>query len=190
MKHGINSTLIAIVFGSAILAGCAGNPARSLPPVPAEPVANYQLGAGDHVRIVVYGHENVPTDYVVDDQGDISFPLASRIEAGGQTTQELEDQIARRLQGVVVDPSVSVQVMQARPFYVSGGVNKAGAFPYSRNMTVEGAVAMAEGFTDGAYDDQVRISRLDGSSGKVMQYSADMDDFIRPDDMVYVYEMY
>lgn len=184
------ATFKACAISLALLAaGCAGNAATSLPPIESTPMSSYRLDAGDKIRVVVFGQDNIPTEYTLDDNGNISFPLASQVAAKGMTTEQLEANLLKRLEGVLVQPSVSVQLVESRPFYVVGGVNKPGSFRYVRNMTVLSAVAMAEGFTEGAYDDYVKVSRI-GTNGQVKDWRAGHEAYVRPDDIIYVYEKY
>src|SRR3546814_19052957 len=68
----------------------------------------YRLGAGDEVRISVFGLDALTNTYVVGDAGTISLPLVDEIPARGKTTQELEALIANNLRqrDVIKDPSV------------------------------------------------------------------------------------
>lgn len=173
-----------------VLSACAGNPATSLPPLESPAITNYELGPGDLIRVVVFGNEEtVPTEYKLDENGQISYPLADRIAAKGLTTGQLEDLLAKRLEHVLVDPRVNVEVLTARPVFVLGGVNKPGPYPFSRNMTVLSAIATAEGFTDGAFDNAFKITRLN-KDGTKKDWRAEADDFVHPDDVIFVYERF
>src|SRR5208337_3805120 len=39
----------------------------------------YRLGGGDHLRIIVFGQDNLSDAYLVDGTGDISMPLIGRV---------------------------------------------------------------------------------------------------------------
>src|SRR3546814_5790142 len=88
----------------------------------------YRLGAGDEVRISVFGLDALTNTYVVGDAGTISLPLVDEIPARGKTTQELEALIANNLRqrDVIKDPSVSAQVLKYRPFFILGEVQRPG----------------------------------------------------------------
>jgi polysaccharide biosynthesis/export protein len=149
----------------------------------------YRLDSGDHLRIVVYGDQQLSGDYVVDDEGAISMPLINRVDARGLTPEDLEQTIAKRLaDGFLVDPSVNVQIQGMRPFFILGEVKQPGQYSYANSMTVLSAVAVAGGFTYRAKTDYVQITRRDGN--KVVKGRADLGSVVQPGDVVYVYERY
>lgn len=120
----------------------------------------YILGAGDKVRITVFGQENLSRIYPVDAGGFVSMPLIGAVRAGGLTTFDLEGQIASSLRRKYVkDPKVTVEVETYRPFFILGEVRKGGQYPYVAGMTVETAVAIAGGFTARAKKRSVQLSR-------------------------------
>lgn len=184
-------TLTMAVVGAAlaaILAGCAANPASSLPDMNSPRLAEYTLGSGDHLRIFVFGQDNIPEEYTVDDRGNVSIPLAGVIKAEGLKPQQLEAEVAKALHNVLVDPRVNVEVMEARPFFILGGVNNPGGYPYVKDMTVLTAVSLGGGFTEAAFSDYVGVTREQNGSKK--QFRADPSDYIYPGDVIQVYTMY
>jgi len=182
------SRLASILVAGLALTACAINPARNLPPLSSEPMTSYQLNPGDNIRVVVFGQDDIPQEYRVDERGFISMPLAGSIKAAAMTTSDLERDVASKLKNVLVDPNVTVQVLSARPFYVVGGVLKPGTYPYMKDMTVLSAIATGGGFTPYAFKDQFGVTRQ--VNGAPKEFRADRNTVIRPDDIVYVYEMY
>jgi protein involved in polysaccharide export with SLBB domain len=91
----------------------------------------------------------------------ISLPPGGEIRGGGQTARQLEAEIEAALKsgGYLLDPQVSIEVLNYRPFYVIGEVNAPGSFEYIDGMTVITAVTLAGGFTYRAYQDGVAIER-------------------------------
>ncbi len=53
-------------------------------------------------------------------------------------------------------------MLNYRPFYILGEVNKPGEYPYTNGLTVLNAVAAAEGFTYRANKGRVFIKRAEG----------------------------
>ncbi len=53
-------------------------------------------------------------------------------------------------------------MLNYRPFYILGEVNKPGEYPYTNGLTVLNAVATANGFTYRANKEKVFIKRADG----------------------------
>jgi protein involved in polysaccharide export with SLBB domain len=76
------------------------------------------------------------------------------------TPRDLEKKIAGILeQGYLKNPRVNVEVLNFRPFFILGEVNKPGSYPYSNDMSVINAVALGGGYTTRAKTGQVKIRR-------------------------------
>ncbi len=126
-------------------------------------VPEYKLGAADKVRVNVYGEEALTGEFIVGGSGRISMPLIGEIQAAGLTITEFQTEIAEALKkGYINEPRVAAEVLNYRPFYILGEVNKPGEYPYTNNLTVLNAVATAEGFSYRANTRQVFIKRADG----------------------------
>ena len=61
--------------------------------------------------------------------------------------------------GYLNDPKVSVQVLNYRPFFITGEVQKTGEFPYKAGLTVQDAIGVAGGYTYRANTGRVYIRR-------------------------------
>src|SRR6476620_9322803 len=118
--------LFLCILGVAALTGCAPQ-AYAPPGFSAQLDAPYRLSAGDRLRIIVFGQDNLSNSYAVDGSGRISMPLIGFVEARGQTTATLERAIEARLRhGLMREPRVTVEVEQYRPFYILGEVTTSG----------------------------------------------------------------
>jgi len=149
----------------------------------------YRLGSGDRVHIIVFGQNDLTGDYQVDGSGMLQFPLIGMVHAGGVTAGELQQTITSKLSpGYLRNPSVSVEVINYRPFSIIGEVNKAGAYPYVNGMTVLDAVALAGGFTYRAKDDDYRIRRSEG--GQRVEMHANGNTPVNPGDIIIVPERF
>lgn len=180
---------ICAAFGLLLLlAGCAGQ-LSSLPPVPASEDGAYTLGAGDRLRLQVFGQDELSQEYIVSDSGAITVPLIGAVDAEGRTVAELEEEIARQLsEGILVNPNVTAEVVTYRPFFILGETRAPGQYPYVPRMTVLTAVSMAGGFTFRAEEDAVSITRL--VDGQMSEFRADPLDFVEPGDVVNVHERF
>ncbi len=146
---------LALLLTFAACSGGAPPPAATaVPAAPAAPAAAahaetaYKLGSGDRVRVVVFRHEDLSGEFALDGAGNFAMPLVGEVQAFGLNTRELEQRIAQRLEeGYLVDPQVSVEVLNYRPFYILGEVKTPGSYQYVNGMTVLNAVALAGGFT-------------------------------------------
>jgi polysaccharide biosynthesis/export protein len=127
----------------------------------AEIAAKYRLGPGDHIRLTVFNQPSLSTDFTVDGSGYLSLPLIGPQKAEDQTTRQLEQSLAQELvrRGFLVNPSVAIQVIDFRPYYILGEINSPGSYPYILNLTVTKAVAAAKGYTYRANTHRVYIQR-------------------------------
>src|SRR3546814_3378552 len=80
--------VLLIAAGSAVLAACS-SPQGNLPPIQKMEQTVYRLGAGDEVRISVFGLDALTNTHVVGAAGPISLPLFGDIPAPGKTRSEL-----------------------------------------------------------------------------------------------------
>jgi polysaccharide export outer membrane protein len=150
--------------------------------------APYRLDSGDQLRITVFGQEEMTGEYLVDGNGAISLPLLAQVPARGLTAEELEQEIVQRLQSqsLLINPSVNVQILTYRPFFILGQVAAPGQYAYVDGMTVLTAVAMSGGFTIRADTDDFTITRKVGN--KVIEGRAQRNTLVKPGDVVFVPE--
>ena len=159
------------------------------PGAPANPYPTYRLDSGDRVRITVFGQDNLSRLYNVDTSGRIALPLIGQVEARGLTTPQVANEIADKLRrNYVKDPKVTVEVDTYRPFFILGEVNKPGQYPYVNAMTVESAVAIAEGYTARAKQRMVRLTRRFGGVMSTVMVPTDYP--VQPGDTIYVLERF
>ena len=147
----------------------------------------YVLGAGDKLRVVVFGQEGLSNSYAVDASGSITMPLIGAVPARGLTTAGLSQSIADRLRkGFIREPHVAVEVEAHRPFFILGEVTNPGQYPYVAHLTVETAVAIAGGFTPRAHKSRVQLSRP--VDGVIVRGSAPLAYPVQPGDTINVAE--
>jgi polysaccharide export outer membrane protein len=158
------------------------------PPLPAAEHGPYRLDSGDKVRVIVYGEQTLSTEYTVGSNGTIAFPMIGSIKARSLTVQALQAEITRGLKGVLVKPSVSVEVSEYRPVFILGEVGKPGQYPYKTGLNVLTAVAMAGGFSVRA--DERRMTVVRKSAGKATEWHADRLADLQPGDLVVVPERF
>ncbi|MFN3468831.1 MAG: polysaccharide biosynthesis/export family protein [Novosphingobium sp.] len=145
-----------------VTAGCSTGPAARVGIVDATPSAalgqmdysaneagTYRLRPSDVVSVTVFREpdlsiENVP----VGADGNLSLPLLGAIRVEGLTTSQVEKAVAERLaKGDLVDPRVSVNVMQfgSHIVTVEGAVDKPGMYPFKPGTRLSGAISLAAG---------------------------------------------
>jgi polysaccharide export outer membrane protein len=177
--------VVALVLIGLLTSGCL----QRQTPTPVAPAfeAPYTLDSGDRLRIVVFGQGGLSNSYFVDVAGRISFPLIGQVQARGRTPQQLAGDIGGRLrQGFVREPSVSVEIEQYRPFFVTGEVVQSGQFAFVPGITVQSGIAIAGGFTPRAYRTRVEVERI--VDGYVVRGTVPLTYQIRPGDTVVVRE--
>ncbi|HVY20040.1 MAG TPA: polysaccharide biosynthesis/export family protein [Bauldia sp.] len=178
--------VLPVLLGLVLLGGCAGSP--FVPDAThSELVAPYQLDAGDQLRVIVFGQDDLSNTYVVDQSGHISMPLIGAVPARGMTTATIEAEVGKRLRnGFLRNPDVSVEVSQYRPFFAMGEVGNPGQFAFLPGMTVQQAIAVAGGFTPRADKFTVEVTRSYG--GRVESAQLKLSDPIMPGDTLYIRE--
>jgi protein involved in polysaccharide export with SLBB domain len=120
--------------------------------------ADYRLGATDRVRIKVFEWrpardeifewKALNDEYVVGTSGNVSLPMIGEVAAKGLTTNELSHAIGERMItsiGLVEMPTISVEIVKYRPFYVVGRVQTPGEYAFRPNLTVIQAFSLAGG---------------------------------------------
>ena len=150
----------------------------------------YRLGAGDKVRIIVFGEDTLTGEYLVPGGvGKISFPLVGDITAGGLTVGQLEDELETALKdGFLKQPRVSIEVLEYRPFFILGEVMKPGEYPYTNGLTVLNAVATANGFTYRADTHKVYIKRA--NAGREEEFQLNTSTPVEPGDTIRIGERF
>tara|TARA_R110001606_G_scaffold40790_1_gene110895 strand:- start:145 stop:708 length:564 start_codon:yes stop_codon:yes gene_type:complete len=183
------ATLAMFMFATACQS--AGPVSRQVtdPSTPAQTQSNiaYTLGTGDKLRINVFGQPELSGEFVVDGTGAISLPLIGQVTAIGLSTQELETTIAANLSnGFLLEPRVSAEVINYRPFYILGEVGRPGEYPFNSGLTVLNAVAAAGGFTYRANKKVVFIKSADGN--QEVPFELDTNTVVKPGDTLRIGE--
>jgi polysaccharide export outer membrane protein/exopolysaccharide production protein ExoF len=152
----------------------------------------YKLGPQDKVRVSVYewrpaldeifAWSALNAEYTVGAAGKVSIPLVGEIEAAGKTTAELSGAISARLQermGLATAPDATVEIIQFRPFYVAGGVEKPGEYPYRPGVTVLQAISISGGLMRGDRDGSNRLQREAlATRGEMELYAKERDSLL------------
>jgi polysaccharide export outer membrane protein len=179
--------LLGAAAAACLSAGCDG--AADLPRLPDAAEGEYRLGPGDQVRLITFGEDQLTGEFRVDAGGAVALPLVGDLHAGGLTPRGLAQATEAalvRLQ-LMPSPSVSVEVIAYRPFFVLGEVTRPGQYAYQPGMTVVAAVAVAGGFTYRAVSDRFSIVRLaDGAAGA--EGLAERQTRVQPGDVITVFE--
>jgi polysaccharide export outer membrane protein len=187
--RGAPALFLLAIGGLALLgpAARAEEPAWSTPPVaaaslpaPIEPVpapaappaaasSEYQVGAGDILRIEVYGEASLSGSFPVATDGGLDFPLLGRVSVGGLSPADVAAFLRLRLMaGYINSPNVTVSVatFHSQPVQVLGAVGKPGLY-YLRGPTSVMQILSEAGGAAQQGVNEIRITR-GGEGGQVV----------------------
>jgi len=155
--------------------------------VSAEGFSDYQLGTGDKLSIKVFGEEELSAEVTLSDAGTISYPFLGEIKVLGMTTGAISKLITAKLaDGYLVNPSINVQVIGYREFYINGEVENPGAYPYQPGLTLQKAVALAGGYSERASSSKQYVMH-DASNKRIKARSSTK---ILPGDVITIEESF
>ena len=149
----------------------------------------YVLGTGYMIRIQVYDEEDLYLESRVSDRGTISYPFLGELKVTGFTSKQLAGTITSKLKGdYLINPKVSVDIMEYREFYVNGEVEDPGGFPFQPGVTVRKAISIAGGFKERASKEKINVIHDDDPNGEPKPVK--LDAFILPGDIITVEESF
>lgn len=179
-------TIFAVILSGILLSGPVHSSAHAQS---ANSSDAYRLGAGDEVRVTVFGHRDLSGQFTVDGSGQVALPLVGNVQAGGLSLRTFEKNIISALKpDYLKNPRVSAEVLNYRPFYIIGEVKKPGSYPYVNGMTVVNAVALAGGYTYRARENRLLIIRATDKSRE--KKPANHDTAVLPGDVIEVPERF
>lgn len=144
---------------------------------------DYVLGTGDRIEISVYNEPDLTTRVKINKSGTISFPFLEDILVLGLTPKKLEKVIYDGLLGdYLVNPQVTVSIVEYRPFFIHGQVKRPGGYPFQDDLTLDKAIALAGGLAARASKTDWKITRI--VNGKTMKIDANVATLIFPDDII------
>ncbi len=113
---------------------------------------DYRIGPEDLLDISVFEVKEMTSEVRVNGSGYIRLPLAGQIEAGGLTTSQLENLIAKKLDHYLQEPTVSVFIKEYRsqPISVLGAVKTPKIYYVTGQMHLLDVLSMAGGLTSDA----------------------------------------
>jgi polysaccharide export outer membrane protein len=132
--------------------------------------AEFELGVGDVIHISVWREPELTQTAVVRPDGRVSLPLAGEVPVAGKTALDAQALIRTLLLKYVTDPQVTVSVSEihSRQVFITGQVQRPGAYPLIGSCNVLQLIASAGGLTP--YAHKKRIVVLDAQSNPVAQF--------------------
>lgn len=126
-------------------------------------LTNYRIGPEDIISVSVFGQERYSKSGItVPPNGRISYPLIPEgIFVAGKTTEQIQDEITKRLDEYIIDPKVSVSLDKAvsATYSVIGDVAQPGVRTMTHRYSITEALAMAGGVLETGDKSKVVILR-------------------------------
>ncbi|GHV43098.1 polysaccharide export outer membrane protein [Bacteroidia bacterium] len=157
-------------------------------------ILNGAAVAGNNMQSIRIG-ESPASDlytYLIDQQGNIDFPLSGKIRLAGKTVREANHEIERKLSNVLSDYSVDIQIV--KKYFSVIGEGNSGRFPILKEkMTIFEALSMTGDL--GTYSDRSKIQLIREINGQTIIKSFDLRSvdiinseyyYIEPNDILYV----
>lgn len=113
--------------------------------------------------------------YVVNRDGNISFPILGTLHVAGMTTSELADMLTSKIGKDVTDPTVKVSLMNFK-VNVMGEVKNPGVVPVNNNerISIIDAIAAAGDMTE--YGKRENVLLLREVDGKIEYHTINLND--------------
>ncbi len=110
--------------------------------------ADYAVRAEDKLKIQIYQFPELSDTYTVNSTGGITIAPIGEVPVAGLSAQEISAKISQRFinAGLSDKPGTTVTVIELRPIYVMGDVQKPGEYAYRPGLTVLQAVTLAGGY--------------------------------------------
>ncbi len=151
-----------------------------------KPTPEYIIGAGDTLKIFVWGNAELSGEVPVRPDGRITTPLVEDMVASGKTPTQLARDMEKKLKRYMKKPVVTVTVTQfvgrfTEQIRVVGEVAKPMTLPYRESITVLDVIIAVGGLTDFAAGNRATIART--VNGKIKKIHVKLDDLLEEGDM-------
>jgi polysaccharide export outer membrane protein len=150
---------------------------------------------GSVSRVQTMGNTSVELrGYLVDETGDINFPVIGRLPLAGLTKQEANELIQKEVSKYIENPVVNIRYLNYK-IYILGEVTSPGSYTIGdEKISVPQAIALAHDMTILGDRHNVMIYRVENGEKKVFRLdltSADVffseNYYLQQNDIVYVY---
>jgi polysaccharide biosynthesis/export protein len=132
----------------------------------------YRIGVGDVLHIAVWEEPQLTETAVVRPDGKISMLLVTELNVAGMTPEAAQQALTEQLSKFVHKPrvTVTVQEIHSRMVFITGEVQRPGAYPLMDTMNVVQLVARSGGLTDFAKQKKVYVLRAANSTRLNVNY--------------------
>jgi polysaccharide export outer membrane protein len=167
----------------------------------------YRLAPFDKVKVSVYGEEDLSSEQLISDNGEVHLPLIGAINIGEHTIAQAAKMIEQAFvqQEYLRKPvvTISIEEFSSKTVTVMGEVGRPGTVtltPGQNGLPIQIAIAEAGGFKNTAKTGEVMVTRAKVPQGEAITLVVDVDDLlssrrkedaptsilIRPGDVVFV----
>ena len=157
----------------------------------------YRLGPEDVISVEVF---NLPAysvpNLIVPPDGKVNYKLIGQINVRGRGVEDIQKEIAEKLNEYIIDPKVTVQLVQSHSmkFLIDGDVARPAVYEMTRRMTIREVLINAGGILPTGDKTKVVISRSlpNGTSTVIpinyreLEKGRGLDEAIAPGDMIFV----
>lgn len=121
----------------------------------------YIVGEGDVLHINVWKEAEISQTVTVRPDGNISLPLVNEVPVVGLTPRQIQQVFTEKLMALMTNPQVTVTVVEVRSkmVYITGEVNKPGAYSVASPLNVLQLIARAGGLSDFANRKSIYVLR-------------------------------
>jgi polysaccharide biosynthesis/export protein len=150
-----------------------GAQSQTVPTAGIQPPAGYIIGARDVLSVIFWRDKDMSADVAVRPDGMISLPLINEVKAEGLTPDQLRDQVAQRAARYIADPTVSIVVREinSRQVFITGEVNKPGAYSLMMPTSVMQLISLAGGLREYAKSKDIVILRMEAGKQTAIPFN-------------------
>jgi polysaccharide biosynthesis/export protein len=150
-----------------------GAQTQTVPTTGIQPPPGYVIGARDVLSVIFWRDKDMSADVSVRPDGMISLPLINEVHAEGLTPDQLRDQVAQRAARYVADPTVSIVVREihSRQVYITGEINRPGAYSLMMPTSVMQLISLAGGLREFAKTKDIVILRTEGGKQSAIRFN-------------------
>ena len=167
----------------------------SVSSVTPEATAIYNLPLSNPAKTTEMFRVSTPQQqtYIVDSKGDINFPVLGKLHVAGQTIEQLQEELTRRISADVEDPHVMVAMANFR-VVVAGEVHQPQSIDVKRNRySILDALSDAGDLTEYGERSNVLLVREENGERKFVHLNLNSSDllqspyfYLRQNDYIYV----
>jgi polysaccharide biosynthesis/export protein len=185
MPQSLRLVMSAVVVGTFLAPAQAaqgpGGPAATAAPSVASKALpdDYVIGPDDVLTVTFWKDEAMSGDVVVRPDGKIALPLLNDVQAAGLTPEQLRDALVASARRYIEDPNATVVVktINSRKVFITGMVERPGAYPLTSSMTVVQLIALAGGLEEFAKPQDIVVMR--SNSGQQVAYPFNYKDILK-----------